>query len=206
MGPCIEGVKRYNSDGYCRVQVNGKGRLAHRVAYCTAHGLTLDDIHGMVVRHKCDNPPCINPEHLELGTHADNMRDKVLRGRIALQRGEMHYRASLTRDEVDAIRRQYATGAFTQAQLAAAYGISQGNLANIVTGKTWAHQQSGVPVKNRRRGAGNRLAKLTEEQVREIRRRCAAREGRQQDIAAEFGIASSLVSMINTRKAWAHVP
>jgi hypothetical protein len=55
----------------------------HRLVFCEAHGLTLEDIAGRVVRHTCDNPRCINPLHLLIGTRADNNRDRAERGRSA---------------------------------------------------------------------------------------------------------------------------
>lgn len=58
-------------------------QLAHRVVYCIANGLDLSQIDGQVIRHKCDNTRCVNPEHLEIGTQQDNIRDTRIRGRVA---------------------------------------------------------------------------------------------------------------------------
>ncbi len=55
----------------------------HRVAYCEANGVTLEAIKGIIVRHTCDNPGCVNPDHLILGSHQDNSNDMVQRGRSA---------------------------------------------------------------------------------------------------------------------------
>lgn len=74
-------TKSLSHNGYPRVCIDGKWRKLHRVTYCKHHGLTLDDIQGQVVRHTCDTPNCINPEHLVIGTNADNMQDKVDRDR-----------------------------------------------------------------------------------------------------------------------------
>lgn len=68
--------------GYGVFRLDGKNVLAHRLAYCDANGLVPADIKGLEVRHKCDNPPCFNPDHLEIGTHGDNMRDASRRGRM----------------------------------------------------------------------------------------------------------------------------
>jgi hypothetical protein len=69
-----------NKQGYARVLRGGHFYL-HRAVYCEHRGIPADDIKGLVVRHKCDNPRCVNPDHLEIGTHQDNMNDKVARGR-----------------------------------------------------------------------------------------------------------------------------
>lgn len=86
--PCIEyaGGKR-NSDGYGSEWRGGKSHAAHRLAYCDANGVTIESIAGKVVRHTCDNPPCINPKHLILGTQKENMQDKHERGRANTARG-----------------------------------------------------------------------------------------------------------------------
>lgn len=82
--PCIETTGTRRPDGYGVTQVTiGKGSrvviYAHRLAFERAWGIPIPP--GMVVRHTCDNPPCVNPLHLQLGTHADNNRDQVERGR-----------------------------------------------------------------------------------------------------------------------------
>jgi hypothetical protein len=66
------------NDGYCTISINGKSKRLHRFIYESCFGLIPK---GLSVRHRCDTPTCINPEHLELGTHLDNMRDKVERKR-----------------------------------------------------------------------------------------------------------------------------
>lgn len=75
---CWEWSANSYSNGYGQFQLNGKPHLAHRIAYELVNGPIPK---GLVVRHKCDNPSCIKPEHLELGTQFDNIRDMVKRGR-----------------------------------------------------------------------------------------------------------------------------
>jgi len=204
--PCLEWhLPGRTPDGYGFKTINKRRRLAHRVAYCKANGLPLEAIDGKVVRHMCDNPSCVNPEHLELGTHADNMRDKVLRGRIDLQSGENHYRAKLSESAIQALRERYAAGDCTQQQLATEFGVNQSTISQALRGVSWKRSRTTNATTDRRKGSGNHLAKLTEDDVREIRRRCAAKEGSQKAIAAEFGIVPSLVSMIHLRKVWTHV-
>lgn len=66
-------------DGYRKVLWQGKRELHHRVVYVQAHGLNLADIHGKVIRHTCDNPGCINPDHLLAGTQRQNIHDCIAR-------------------------------------------------------------------------------------------------------------------------------
>lgn len=112
---------------------------AHRVAYVEANGLKIEDIDGLVVRHLCDNPPCINPNHLELGTQADNLRDMVDRGRQV--RGEDSGRAILTAEQVAEIRDRYipycrANGARA---LSRELGVHNTTVSAIVNGENWKH-------------------------------------------------------------------
>lgn len=78
---CIDHGRKGDRDGYARVKVNGKQTKAHRLAYCQANGVSLGDIAGRVVRHSCDNPRCVNGDHLLLGSQADNIQDMMDRGR-----------------------------------------------------------------------------------------------------------------------------
>lgn len=78
---CIETTYAKNLQGYGNVWNNGRQVGHHRLAYCDANGLQLTDIKGKVVRHTCDNPSCVNPAHLVLGTTKDNAADRQTRGR-----------------------------------------------------------------------------------------------------------------------------
>lgn len=141
-----------SSKGYGRLHAGGhKGRLllAHRLSLSLAQGHAVP--RDLVVRHRCDNPICVNPAHLLTGTHLDNMRDAVERGRTARgvrsgvythpesrTKGERNAGAKLTATEVGTIRARHAAGGLTYAALAAEYGVSPGSISNIVRGKRWA--------------------------------------------------------------------
>lgn len=137
--PCIEWQKYRNADGYGQVWHKGKKRLAHRLAYCQAHGLDIDDIDGQVVRHRCDNPGCVNPDHLEIGTHADNVHDKVERGRAP--KGEEHRNAKLTEEVVLDILAKCVPGCreYGYSALARKYGVHRTLISQIVNREIWTH-------------------------------------------------------------------
>ena len=79
----------------------------HRRAWCIANDAHPADIVGKVIRHKCDNPRCINPEHLEPGSYKDNMQDMKERGRERKLRGQEHARSKLTEEQVAWVRENY---------------------------------------------------------------------------------------------------
>jgi len=120
-------------DNYGLIKINGKMWRAHRVSWIIAN--EQDVPKGMLVCHHCDNPSCVNPSHLFLGTHADNMRDKNEKGRCAHNRGEKGGGAKLTKEEVVEIF--YDTD--TQAKIAKKHGIAQSMVHFIKTHKRWSH-------------------------------------------------------------------
>lgn len=136
---CVEWDRYRHKLGYGVLRVDGKNRFAHRVAYCEHHGLRLEDIDGVVIRHKCDNPPCINPDHLEAGTQADNVSDMIKRGRKHRVAGESHGCAKLTAEQVSSIRSSYIKRSreFGLRALAAKFGVSTSQVFAIVTWRNW---------------------------------------------------------------------
>jgi len=119
---CLEWTKCYNTDGYPRTTWNGHSNgKVHRIVY---ELYNKQDPTGLVVRHTCDNPKCINPNHLLLGTPTDNMRDRDSKGR--------HGAAKLSHSEVRMIRDLYATGKYKQKDLAIQFKVSYGNINSIV--------------------------------------------------------------------------
>lgn len=129
---CWEWKGRRAASGYGKARRN---QSSHRLAYETWVGPIPE---GHVVRHKCDNSPCINPDHLETGTHADNMNDMVERGRCADQRGERGPRAKLSGKDVLDIREEYAKGVLTQTMLADVYGVTPSAVSLAIRGVNWA--------------------------------------------------------------------
>lgn len=120
--------------GHAQMRFNGKNVNVHRIAWILAYGPIPD---GMVVRHRCDVPRCVNVAHLELGTIADNNRDRVERGRGRAGVGAANGHARFTADEVREIRRQAAAGR-RQARIAEDFGTNSSTISRIVTGRRWA--------------------------------------------------------------------
>lgn len=121
--------------GYGYLKVRGVRARAHRIAWELAHGRRIPE--GMVIRHRCDRPACCNPAHLALGTHADNVADRVARGRSRYVHGERHGGAKLSEQQVGQLREMYAAGGIRQADLAQRFGVSQGTVSHIVNRKGW---------------------------------------------------------------------
>lgn len=110
---------------------------AHRAAWTLLVGPIPA---GLVVCHHCDNPPCVNPAHLFLGTDADNCADRVAKGRSSRRvshRGETSPLAKLTEQDVREIRERYARGGIYQRELGVEYGVSQTEVGRIVRGVRW---------------------------------------------------------------------
>lgn len=135
---CIE-WQGWRVNGYGRLRLGSKRVAAHRLSYEIENGPIPD---GLCVCHKCDNPKCINPSHLFLGTRGDNNLDKTIKGRQAKGkthglRGEQHPLSRLTADDVSAIKEKYAGGA-TQRSIASAHRVSQSLVSQIINSKRWA--------------------------------------------------------------------
>jgi len=121
--------------GYGQVTLKGRAGYAHRYSYELHKGPIPE---GMCVCHTCDNPPCVNPDHLWLGTYAENMADCVSKGRLHDVRGESHPRAKLTTGDVLDIRSWAATG-ISRAEIARCYCVSGSAICNIVNRERWSH-------------------------------------------------------------------
>jgi hypothetical protein len=132
---CWEWTASRTTFGYGQINIDHKPQRAHRVAWELAHGPIPD---GLCVLHSCDNPPCVNPAHLRIGTDAENIVDmwsRERRTRSPRLRGEAHGRAKLTDAQVAAIRERFAAGE-SQSALGREYGVSQSQVHLIVRGES----------------------------------------------------------------------
>jgi hypothetical protein len=201
VGECWEWIGAVEKDNYGVFQGEVAGVMYHRAHRFSWAFYTQSRIpKGMFICHSCDNPRCVNPAHLWMGTLRENYDDMVRKGRRRTeQRGEMSHRAKLTENQAKAILidpRPYA-------EIAASYGVAATTITSIKNRESWAHVQVDHIAKNspggpHRRGMGT---KITEEIVREIRK--STEQGVL--LAQKYGISNVLVSNIRRRKVWKHV-
>lgn len=125
---CISHHK--NKDGYPIIKINNNNTSVHRYIYEKNFGKTPKDL---LIRHKCDNPACINPEHLEIGTQQDNMNDMVERHRQNKNKGEAHGKSKLNKNQIIEIRKDNRT----QRTIAKEYGVSHQHISLIKNIKAW---------------------------------------------------------------------
>ena len=121
--------------GYPRFLAGGVHQKAHRYIWQKVNGVLLTP--EQHVCHSCDNSKCVNPDHLFLGTHRDNMRDKAAKGRTFRPMGALNGRAKGTRTTVEKIRRLYAKGNVSQQSLADRFRLSQAVVSQIIRRETW---------------------------------------------------------------------
>lgn len=134
-GGCFEWSLTRSSNGYGLLGAFGRKFLAHRKAYETLVGPIPN---GMFVLHLCDNPPCVNPDHLVVGTCRDNSRHMVERGRCRSPLGEEHARSKLTNAQADDIRRRFDAGECPSG-IAALFGVSPWTVVQIGRRTAWRH-------------------------------------------------------------------
>jgi hypothetical protein len=148
-GECWNWTAGTNTYGYGQININKVPVKAHRLSYVLHHPLTIDLLEGhreIFVCHRCDNPLCVNPAHLFLGSYLDNIKDMVQKKRHYTgqpeyegRKGETNVSSKLTDDIVREIRTRYANGDISQTQLSVEYNVTNANICSIVNRKTWKH-------------------------------------------------------------------
>ena len=139
---CWEWQAGRNKKGYGNFYISvghskDKHCLAHRMAYKLRYG---DFDENLLVCHRCDNPSCVNPSHLFLGTNQDNMNDSSKKGRKkGINCGEKHPNSKLTEGDVRRIREVYKPRIYSLRKLASEYGVDNSTIGYIIKRKLWDH-------------------------------------------------------------------
>lgn len=132
--PCIEHSQGGLKQVYGIKKINGISYGMHRLAYCSHTGSSLEDLKGLVVRHKCDNRRCINPEHLEVGTQKDNCADRSSRGRSNTPTGDRCTWAKVSAELRTAIKNRVESGE-KPSDIARNLGISRSTVSYHIHGR-----------------------------------------------------------------------
>lgn len=127
---CWNWVGHKQKFGHGYIVLNGKYWIASRLSWLLCHGKLSNNL---CVCHKCDNPSCVNPKHLFLGTQIDNLKDRDNKGRTA--RGTTQHSSKLTVEDIKTIRRIKEW--WTQDTLSQIFGVSQNAISRIIHKKTW---------------------------------------------------------------------
>lgn len=148
-GGCWNWKAGKNPKGYGVFRLGLKQVRANRLSW-TQHRGPIPE--GLMVCHRCDNPACVNPDHLWLGTAADNLGDMAAKGRAAkgdqngarlyperVARGEKQGLSKLSESQVLSIREEYAAGGISKDALGRKFGVTGSTIRFIVTRKTWKH-------------------------------------------------------------------
>jgi len=178
-------------NGYGVISYKSKQYAAHRIAYILVNDEDIPT--NMQVCHVCDNPICVNPLHLFLGTADDNAKDKVNKERSL--KGIKNPRSILSEEDILEIRQLFANG-YTAKELSYIYKVGKSTVINIVVGNTWKH--IGGPITKRG------ICKLSKEDVIEIRK--LINNGMKQiDIAEKYDVIPNTISSINRKISWKNI-
>ncbi len=197
-------TKSIEGCGYGRMCINGKTIGAHRVSYLIHNGSIPEK---MFVCHKCDNPSCVNPEHLFLGTPKDNTEDMMKKERGSLRRGRYHPCSKLQEKDIRDIFDLSET--LSQRQIAKRFNVTQGLIASILTHKSWKSvsaslkSMSGMGEGSSQKGSKASRAKLSEDQALYIFKMKGLKS--RYELAAEFDVAEVTIRKIWGKQTWRHV-
>jgi hypothetical protein len=198
---CVEWPFRQLAQGYGYVRVAKKKIYAHRYA-CAQHGQPTGT--RWQAAHSCGNRLCINPNHLRWATPQENVDDTKRMGRT--RKGEDHPFAELSKCDVLEIRELYASGALFQREIAQRFGISDEHVSAITRGSLWASEGGPRVVHESQdwspKGEDVAQAKLTKEQVAEMRRLYNNDEATQIELAYRFGLTMAATNRILTGKSY----
>lgn len=139
---CWNWKRTLNSSGYPNIRVKGKTVSVARVMAWIFKGFPLGS--KLMIRHKCDNRKCVNPDHLEWGTNQDNMNDMKQRGRSPNNRGSRNPHSKLKEEDVMMIRELFRRGESIK-DLAFQYRVTRTAISDVIHGKVWKHLPGAIP-------------------------------------------------------------
>ena len=191
------GGKDKNGYGIFKGEVAGVlFNKAHRYSYALHTGDLLIDKQAL---HSCDNPSCVNPDHLSSGTNADNMKDKALKGRSRVPLGEKNPHAVLSDEQATLI----LADPRTYTKIAADYNVAASIVGSLKQRHSWKHL-TGTVVKHERigkRGEKSYAAKVTAEDVLAIR--ASSESGKV--LALKYGISPQSVTDMRKFRSWKYI-
>jgi DNA-binding XRE family transcriptional regulator len=193
-----------DKNGYGSISVGGKkGQLTHRVSWQLYRGEIPEKTAGQktCVLHKCDNPSCVNPDHLFLGSQLDNIADRDNKNRHRALRGEDNGFSKLDSGQVEEIRRLYSTKEFSQSSLARRFGVAQNTISGIVRGIAWKTDNLNYE-KRDYCGENHVGAKLTWDKVRQIRGLHSTGRYTQEYLGEMFGVSRRNISKVVAHQTW----
>lgn len=208
--------------GYGGFFIGGMDIIATRASFLINKGNPGD----MLVMHTCDNPQCVNPNHLFLGTPLDNMLDKIAKGRDRRLFGENAAKVKLTDNDVINIRSEYEKGV-TVKELSIRYNMSFSGIRSVATGDLWKHipiatkerprqikerlrqekyksESQVIKKPHKRDGTGHWAARIKESDVIEIRTSYSNGVS-VKELAAKYGFSTSSMGNIINRRSWKHI-
>jgi anti-sigma28 factor (negative regulator of flagellin synthesis) len=174
---------------------------AHRYSYKLHNN--NKNIKNLVVRHACDNPSCVNPKHLLIGTHNDNVQDRVKKNRSAI--GEHNGRSKLKEKDVLFILQDKE---LTTEQLGEKFNVDSNVVLAVKRRTKWKHikydEEIIIPAQRYYKGSEIKSSKLNEEKVKEIKQKLFNGE-KVRKLGREYGVDHSVISDIKNNKLWKHV-
>ena len=196
---CWPWLGAIDKDGYGIFGFDKGTYRAIRIAVKFATGNDPGDLN---VLHSCDRPICTNWNHLSPGTQQKNQAFRIDNPEYS---GENHPTSSKKQKEIDAIRAEYSSGASTQEELAAKYGVSQALISKIVRGEIWrlTADPEMIPDSYISKGEKHGRSVLTDAIVKEILSLDSKLSNA--EIARRYGVTPSLIGMIRRRKIWRHI-
>jgi hypothetical protein len=203
---CWVWTKCKDKDGYGKFKIRINNLPYHLRAHRVSAALYLAPVPlELIVMHKCDNPSCVNPNHLHIGTHLENEQDKDKKGRRRI------WNTLLNKDQVTTILTRLIKGDRIKI-IAKEYKVSVGCIHSITSGGTWKNITGSLTTDEfekmktllKRRGSRHVFAKLSEEDVLEIRERSKNGESNT-ELAKFFKIHPNTISTIKRRISWKHL-